>query len=256
MRKTVNRTLLLVAGVLVLLTVVAQGQGGAYSKINEAQRKRDVVVEEAESSNPKEREFRRAKNRRYNNGGSDLAGQRPQNSEIFFEHIWPAVEFIPADESAVVVVGRVIKVQPYLSSDRSRIYTEITISVEDFLKRNEQNRVTANKTVVIDRLGGSLELKTGQNVRDDIQIDNLGNLKLDKRYVVFAQAINDGNDLSLIKSYELVDGKVFTNDSRPSRLISTLTSVPLTWEDEPAFVKAVREAVVSTARNTTRRRRE
>lgn len=256
MRKTVNRTLLLVAGVLLLLTVVAQGQGGAYSKINEAQRRIDAVAEEAESSNPKERELRRAKNRRYYNGGSDLTVQRPQNSEIFFEHIWPAVNFIPADESAVVVVGRVIKVQPHLSSDRSRIYTEITISVDDFVKRSEQNRVAADKTVVIDRLGGALELKTGQIVRDDIQIDYLGNLKLDKRYLVFAQAINDGNDLNLIKSYELVDGKVFTNDSRPSRLISTLTSVPSTWEDEAAFVKAIREAAVSTTRNATRRRRE
>ena len=145
-----------------------------------------------------------------------------------------------------------IKVQPYLSSDRSRIYTEITIAVEDLLKRNEQNRVAGNKSVVIDRLGGALKLKTGQIVRDGIQIDNLGHLQFDKRYVVFARATNDGNDLSLIKSYELVDGKVFTNDSHPRRLISTLTSVPLTWDDEAAFLHAVREATVSTARNATR----
>ena len=252
------RTPILVAGVCVVLTVGAHSQVGTYSTTSKGQGKieRDVVAEEAESSNPEEREARRAKNTRYNTGRSDLTLERSQNSEIFFEQVWPAVEFIPVGDSAVVVVGRVIKVQPYLSTDRSRIYTEITVAVDDLIKRDEDSRVAANKTVVIDRLGGALELKTGRIVRDDIQIDNLGHLQFDKRYVVFARATNDGNDLSLIKSYELADGKVFTNDSRPRRLISTLQSVALTWDDEATFVKAVREATAAPARNATRRRRK
>ena len=164
----------------------------------ESQRKVDsnIVAEESESSNAKERESRRAKNTRYNTGGSDLTVERPQDSEIFFEQVWPAVDFIPAAESGVVVVGRVIKVQPYLSSDRSRIYTEITIAVDDLLKQDQNNRVAVNKTVVIDRLGGALKPKTGRIVRDEIQIDNLGNLQLGRRYVVFVRAINDGNDIT------------------------------------------------------------
>lgn len=257
-------TSLLVAGACVVLTVVARGQVGTYSKgvrqslqTGESQRKvdREIVAEEPEPSNPKEREVRRAKNTRYNTGGADLTVERRQDAEIFFEQVWPAVDFIPAAESAVVIVGRVIKVQPYLSSDRSRIYTEITIAVDDLLKRDQGNRVAANKTVVIDRLGGALKLKTGRIVRDDTWIDNLGSPQLGQRYVVFARAINDAKDISLIKSYELIDGKVFTNDSRPSRLISTLAGVPLAWEDEAAFLKAVRDVTVSTARNATRRQR-
>ena len=147
------------------------------------------------------------------------------------------------------------KVQPYLSSDRSRIYTEITIAVDELLKQDQDKRVTATKTVVIDRLGGALKLKTGRIVRDEIQIDNLGNLQLGRRYLVFARAINYGNDTGLIKSYELVNGKVFTNDSRPSQLLSTLAGVPSTWADEAAFLKAVREVTVSTARNAKHRQR-
>ena len=257
-------TSLLVAGACVVLTVVAHGQVGTYSKgvrqslqTGESQRKvdRDIVAEEPESSNPKEREVRSAKNTRYNTGGADLTVERPQDSEILFEQVWPAVDFIPAAESAVVVVGRVIKAQPYLSSDLSRIYTEITIAVDDLLKQDQDKRVTATKTVVIDRLGGALKLKTGRIARDEIQIDNLGNLELGRRYLVFARAINDGKDISLIKSYELIDGKVFTNDSRPGRLISALAGVPLTWEYEASFLKAVREVTVSTARNATHRQR-
>ena len=253
---------LLIAVTCLVLTVFAHGQVGKYSKgawqsmqSGESQRKvdSDIIAEESESSNPKEREARRAKNTRYNTGGADLTVERMEGSEIFFEQVWPAVDFIPAAESALVVIGRVIKVQPYLASVRSRIYTEITIAVDDLLKQDQDNRVTATKTAVIDRLGGALKLKTGRIVLDEIQIDNLGNLQLGRRYLVFARAINNGKDAGLIKSYELIDGKVFTNDLRASRLISTLAGVPLTWEDEAAFVKAVRESLSRLLRNATHR---
>ena len=132
-----------------------------------------IVPEEPESSNPQEREARRAKNRRYNAGGPDLTVERPPDSEIFFRQVWPAVDFIPVSDSAVVVTGRVLKVQPYLSSDRSRIYTEITVEVDDLLKRDRNNRLSAAHTVVIDRLGGALKMTTGN--------------RCSERYVFFAQ---------------------------------------------------------------------
>ena len=238
----------------VALVVVAQGQisargrtGWRLSQAVKSQTKigneSDIVPEEAESSNPQEREARRAKNTRYNAGGADLTVERPPDSEIFVEQVWPAVDFIPASDSAVVVTGKVVKMQPYLSSDRSRIYTEITVAVDDLLKRDRDNRLSAAHTVVIDRLGGALKLKTGRVVRDDIQIDNLGKALLGKRYVFFARRVNDGSDISLIKTYELVDGKVFTNDSRPTKLISALPGVPKAWASEAMFVEAVRQEV-------------
>jgi hypothetical protein len=235
-----------------VLAVAAHVQTGARaeavwqsSQAGESQSKveSDMVSEESEPSDAREREVRRAKNTRYNTGGADLTVERPKDSAIFFEQVWPRREIVPASESAVVTTGRVVKLQPYLSGDRSRIYSEITIAVDDLLKRDRDDRLSANKTVVIDRLGGALKLKTGRIVRDDIQIDYLGKPQLGKRYVFFARRVNDGSDISLIDSYELRDGKVFTNDTRPSRLISTLSGVPKAWADEATFVEAVRQEV-------------
>ena len=213
---------------------------------NESQ-KTVIAAEEPEASYPKDREARRAKNIRYNKGGNDLTVPRASDSEIFFEQRWLAVDFIPAAESAVVVTGRVVKVQPYLSGDRSRIYTEITVAVDDLLKRDRDSRLSVSNTVVIDRLGGALKLKTGDVVRDEIHIDNLGKPQLGKRYVFFAERVNDGSDLSLIKSYESINGQVFTNDSGSGRLISSLPGVPQAWADEAVFLKAVRQVIASTA---------
>jgi hypothetical protein len=238
-----------VRGHAAVVSRLSQGGASQAKPANES----DVAEEEPEPSDSQEREARRAKNVRYNAGRQDLTTRDPE-VEGFIEQVWPRVEFIPAAESAVVVTGRVVKVQPYLSGDRSRIYTEITVAVDDLLKRDRNNRLSAANTVVIDRLGGALKLKTGRVVRDDIQIDNLGKPQLGNRYVFFARRVNDGRDVSLIKSYELVDGKVFTNDSRASRLISTLPGVPQAWADEAAFLKAVRQVTASTVGTAARKR--
>ncbi len=214
----------------------------------------DIAEDEPEPLDGQEREARRAKNARYNTGRRDLTTREP-GVERFVDQVWPRRELIPAAESAVIATGIVIKAQPYLSADRSRIYTEITIRVDELLKQDRASRISSNQTLVIDRLGGALKLKTGVVVRDNVQIDNLGVTQLGKRYVLFARSVNDGMDVSLIESYELIDGKDFTNDSRPNRLISTLAGVPSTWADEAAFLKAVREVTVSTARNAKRRQR-
>jgi hypothetical protein len=202
----------------------------------------DIIQEEPESSDPKERKARRAKNVRYNIGGRNLTTLNP-DVESLIEQVWPRGELVPASESAVVVTGTVVRVQPYLSGDHSRIYTEITVQVEEVLKRDRNGLPSAAKIVVIDRLGGALRLGSGRVVRDDIQIDNLGKTLRGKRYMFFADRLNKGSDISLIKSYELRDGKVFTNDSRESRLISTLPGVPKAWVSEAAFIEAVRQEV-------------
>lgn len=219
-----------------------------------------AIEEVPEPSDPQERAARRAKNIRYNIGGRDLTTLSPDEDSI--EQVWPRVEFAPTSESAAIVTGTVIKLQPYLSENRSRIYTEIEIKVDDVLKRDANNdRLFAANTLVIDRLGGILKLKTGRIVHDDIHIDGLGKTRVGKRYIFFAERVNRGYDISLIKSYELRDGKVFTNDSRVSKPISTMPGVPETWAYEAAFLEAVRQEVrkevdQSNSKNTGERHQQ
>lgn len=217
---------------------------GSQCSLSQARAEEDnAVVEEApEPSDPRERAARRAKNARYNTGGRDITTLGP-GVESFAEQTWPRVEFIPTSESAAVLTGAVVKLQPYLSEDRSRIYTEIEIQVEDVLKGRADGPLSAANTLVIDRLGGALKLRTGSVVRDDTHVDGLGKTHVGRRYVFFAERVNEAGDLSLIKSYELRDGKVFTNDSREGKPISSLPGVPEAWAYEAAFVEAVRHEV-------------
>jgi hypothetical protein len=211
---------------------------------NREQSQSDVIEEEPESPDPKQHALRKAKNIRYNAGGSDLTIRKP-NTEHFMEHIWPrGLPLIPSSESAVVVNGTVARMQPYLSEDRSRIYTEITVRVEEVLKSD--GNLSVGDTLIVDRLGGALKLKSGQVVRDDIAIAWLGKTRVAGRYVLFAQRINEGKDLGLIKGYELRDGKVFrlTEDGSFSNvLVSNKPGVPDDFSDERDFLEAVRQKV-------------
>lgn len=221
--------------------IVSQNSQNRVSQIK-VENNCNIMEEGPEPSKPKGFEERRAKNLRYNTGGRDLTAQDPE-VEHFFAHVWPRVDFIPSAQSSVVVIGTIIKAQPYLSEDRSCIYTEIAVQVEDILKYDSENRFSPPNTLVIDRPGGTLKLSSGQIVSDNIQIEGLGELCFKRRYVLFAERIHEGSDLSLIKSYELREGHVFTNDSRVSRLISILPGVPEAWAHEAIFIKAIYQEV-------------
>jgi hypothetical protein len=210
----------------------------------------DVFDEAPDPSDSRALESRRSKNTRYNTGRLDLTSPNAENDR-FFEQVWPRTELIPALQSATVATGTVVKLQPYLSADRSRIYTEISIRLDNTLKPSKTNLSSAVATLlIIDRLGGALRLRSGRIVRDEVQIDGLGGICLGKRYLFFAAAVHNGRDLTLIRSYELTGGEVFTNDSRPRRLISATPSVPKEWALEETFLAAVREVI---SKRTSRR---
>jgi len=137
---------------------MSQGLPGGFTQTREEDD--STVTEEApEPSDPQELEARKAKNIRYNTGGHDITILRP-GVETFIEHAWPRNKLVPVAESAVIVTGTVIKVQPYLSDDRSNLYTEMTLQVENVLERDANNPVSAVNTLAIDWLGGALKLRT------------------------------------------------------------------------------------------------
>jgi hypothetical protein len=201
----------------------------------------DVANEESLPQEPKEHKARLAKNTRYNShNGYDLT---KQTGDSFIEQVWPrSLPVIPVRESAVTVIGKVVRMQPYLSADHSRIYTELTIQPEEIVKSDVCQ--VAAPTLVIDRIGGAFKTRSGQIVRDDIMIDGLGRTHVGGRYVLFAKRTRRGNDIMLVRGYELRDGRVFklNDDGSPgTRLISSTPGVADTPSEEGSFLQAVRE---------------
>jgi hypothetical protein len=73
---------------------------------------------------------------------------------------------LPVKESEVVVVGSVERVQPFLTSSKSSLYTEYTIRVTDIVK--SAAKVPVQDTLLIVRRGGKARLESGRVIAWDV----------------------------------------------------------------------------------------
>jgi hypothetical protein len=73
-------------------------------------------------------------------------------------------------------------------------------------------------------------------VRDGTRDGFVGRPQVGMRYVLFAVSIHDGVDFSVMRGYELRDGKVFrlTEDGSPSNALVS------DFSQEQTFLKAIR----------------
>jgi hypothetical protein len=214
-------------------------QGAAVA---DARQPSDITDEAPLPQDREEREARMAKNIRYNGGRCNITTQ-----DCFFESVYPTgLPLIPSKESAVAFVGQVTHMQSYLSDDKTRIYTETTFYVEEVFKNPTNFRFSSDRTLVIDRNGGAIRLHSGQIVRDSTRDGFLGRPQVGMRYVFFATSIHDGRDFSMVRGYELRDGKVFrlTEDGRPSA--SLVPDLP----QEQTFLQAVRARFTEESRSS------
>jgi hypothetical protein len=226
---------------LLSLGLVAQVKLGDNSSVGQTSTTQVVAGEEPESSQPEERAARGTKSARYNGGGCNLT---VPGRDCFFEHFAPGpLPLIPLKESVLALVGSVTKVQPYLSVDRTHIYTETTLQVEELLKSPEGFKLPSDQTLVVDQIGGAMRIRSGRVIRDGSRIDFLGRAYVGGRYVFFLQQVHESKDLSIVRAYELRDGKVFklTEDGGPGKVLLSKIPNHADWlSDEQEFLRAVR----------------
>jgi hypothetical protein len=197
-----------------------------------------VIAQSLESTDIKEVEYRKSKNAQYNSKGDDLTTRNP-NFEYFVETFIPrGLPLIPVEESSVVVVGKVVKIQPYLSEDKSQIYTEITVQVQSLLKNDDSQ--SEIKTIILDKLGGAVRLNSGRIIQYEVQINGRGNPCKDNRYIFFIQKTDKNKGYYFIKGYELSEGKVFTLDNSNKKLISEKYKISESFSDEKNFLELTR----------------
>ena len=126
--------------------------------------------------------------------------------------------------------------QPYLSEDRSSIYTEYTLAPEEVFKANGTLIGGHQGEISIDRPGGILRLATGKVVEGGPTICYLGHLQTGRRYVVFAHRSNGEKNLQMFKGYGLQGGRVLRLDPASEKL-------PQELFEEFSFLDSIRRAM-------------
>ena len=124
-------------------------------------------------------------------------------SGVFSDYSQP--EALPVQSSSVIASGTIVAQQPYLSEDRTQVYSELAFAPDVTLK-NSTPEATTGKLLTILNLGGALKLSNGRVVKS---VDGSGSnpVNLNRRYLLFLQYLPQAKAFSVVKAWDLSGAK-------------------------------------------------
>jgi len=111
---------------------------------------------------------------------------------------------LPIDQSDVVIVGRVTNVNAYISEDKTTVYSEATVKVEEVL--TGESPIQPGDVVTTTRDGGAVRLPSGKILRRGRLGRNIP--EASRTYLFFLDYLDEIKDFSIITAYELSEGVV------------------------------------------------
>lgn len=121
---------------------------------------------------------------------------------------------MPVKISAAVIIGEVTDAQAHLSDDRTKIYSEFVVQIQQVLKNDYKAPLCPGNSVVVERSGGRVQFPSGKVVVSATNHQDLP--RSGRRYVFFltheGPDARDYDDFHILTGYELRDGKVFPLD--------------------------------------------
>ena len=207
----------------------------------------EAIDEAPDSDDSAQRANRAAKNARYNSQVNDRdLTSLPLGQSMHVIGCGPYdPTILPTGSHDVIVLGTLINTQPYLSANRTAIYTEYQIEIEKVFKTPQGDLSLEQGRFVIDRPGGTLRMSGGRIITSTESGTGMARpLDVGRRYVLFCRFIHDHRDFILGFAFELRDGKAYALWEQPGydRLVGELPGAVAELSEEKAFVEAVRDA--------------
>ena len=124
----------------------------------------------------------------------------------------------PAADSAAIVLGTVIGARGFIRNDRTFVYSDYRIRVDEILKQDQAANIAAGTTIVASRIGATVRFPSGHIRR--YFISGHGMPKVGAQYLLFLLRPDLSHPEYWIctgAAYELSDGKGFPlDDYQPS----------------------------------------
>jgi len=153
---------------------------------------------------------RAIKSARYNGPGSQVIDERVQALPLI-SHWWWGLSPFPTDESSAVVVGEVVEAFAYLSGDKTNVYSEFTIRIEDVLKSSGAPGFVPGASLIAQRSGGGVQFASGRI--HYYRINGQNTPRTGRRYLLFLRLNDPPEDFSIVTGYELQNGRVSPLDN-------------------------------------------
>jgi hypothetical protein len=144
------------------------------------------------------------------------------------------------------VLGRVTKAKAILSADKTGVYSEFNIEINEILNNKSGLFLAPGTTLIAEREGGRVSFPS-RHVQL-FRLSGQGSPAVGRRYVLFLRSYEQAQDFLLLTAYELRDGRVFPVDE-VSRHIA------YRGLDEASFLEVVRNAIANSSRASSREER-
>lgn len=122
----------------------------------------------------------------------------------------PAEPALPV-ASNLVITGTITAARAYLSSDKTGIYTELTVEIEDVLKAGAEFGLSSHGVLTAEREGGAVRFVSGKVVRRGKLGRNIPTPG--GRYLLFLNATSEPDVFSIVTGYEIANDRVIPLDS-------------------------------------------
>jgi len=159
-----------------------------------------------QSTNAEEKAKRWKKNKHYDDGGMVMKNPPDEGTaSTLVSHTFFALPALPTAQSDVILTADVLKSEAHLSNDKTGIYSEFNVQVNEVLK-NTGPTLSQGNLITLSRRGGKVRYASGHVFRYEIMCQNMP--AIGGRYLFFLKAIPDTNDYEILTGYETKSGNV------------------------------------------------
>jgi len=165
---------------------------------------------------PAKRARRQAKNRKYDKSEWPILANDIADSTVRLHQVNPDLPAFPVEQSRVVLIGQIASAAGYLSNDKTGVYSEFTLVVEEVLKNDLAEQMLTGSSIAVTREGGRIRFPSGR--MHWYGIDRQSMPRVGGRYVLFLSGETE-ETLTILTGYELAAGKVMPLDdlNNPNR---------------------------------------
>jgi hypothetical protein len=194
----------------------------------------------SEINNAQMRSLRIAKNKRYDKTPLVSSGIPTEPYLIIARSDHGPIPYsaLPIVESRAVVIGQILDAKAYLSNNKSGVYSEFTVRIDEVLKSDNSTKLVQGGEIAIDREGGIVHYPNGN--KGLYFVAGKGMPCLNKQYLLFLASEEISPNYQILTAYELKEDRVLPLDGAYQFR---------TYKDKniSEFVKIVRGAIAKSS---------
>lgn len=250
--KTNKIVLFIVVGVIAAGFAATFMTSNSKSQNKPAQSKQDeeipiVDIYAPEPDNPATKELQKSRGRKYDTGTplEDFLEPESDLLDLPSAHVSPEPS-LPIDQSELVAIGTITDSKAFLSNDRTDVYSEFTIQIEEVLLNRSPLTLISGSKITGERQGGRIRFSSGNILLRGIS--GRGFPTKQGKYILFLKWNEGGQDFLITTGYKIQRGAIEPLDGNEKDLNLPIYKNfdSLKNMDAKTLIRRVRSAILSS----------